>query len=43
MATTATLITLLGIQMRHPVSGTHLCAQPHTGTAPAHRFIPYSE
>lgn len=43
MATTATLITLLGIQMRHAVSGTHLCAQPHTGTAPAHRFIPYSE
>ncbi|MFB8753080.1 ThiF family adenylyltransferase [Streptomyces parvulus] len=43
MATTATLVTLLGIQMRHPVSGTHLCAQPHTGTAPAHRFIPHSE
>jgi molybdopterin/thiamine biosynthesis adenylyltransferase/ubiquitin-protein ligase len=42
MATTATLITLLGTQMRHPVSGTHLCAQPHTGTAPAHRFIPHT-
>ncbi|MFD7571179.1 ThiF family adenylyltransferase [Streptomyces sp. NPDC059810] len=42
MATTATLINLLGTQMRHPVSGTHLCAQPHSGAAPAHRFIPYA-
>ncbi|MFJ3212537.1 ThiF family adenylyltransferase [Streptomyces flaveolus] len=42
MATTATLITLLGTQMRHPISGTHLCAQPHTGTAPAHHFIPHT-
>ncbi|MGW7428153.1 ThiF family adenylyltransferase [Streptomyces sp. NPDC054861] len=42
MATTATLVNLLGTQMRHPVSGTHLCAQPHTGTAPAHRFIPHT-
>ncbi|MFF5787365.1 ThiF family adenylyltransferase [Streptomyces sp. NPDC012693] len=41
MATTATLINLLGTQMRHPVSGTHLCAQPHSGAVPAHRFIPY--
>lgn len=42
MATTATLVNLLGTQMRHPVSGTHLCAQPHTGTAPAHFFIPHT-
>ncbi|MEU6488560.1 ThiF family adenylyltransferase [Streptomyces sp. NPDC046887] len=42
MATTATLVNLLGSQMRHPKSGTHLCAQPHTGIAPAHRFIPYT-
>ncbi|GGU15908.1 hypothetical protein [Streptomyces lateritius] len=42
MATTATLVTLLGTQMCHPVSGTHLCAQPHTGAAPAHRFIPHA-
>ncbi|MEV6357302.1 ThiF family adenylyltransferase [Streptomyces hydrogenans] len=41
MATTATLVNLLATQMRHPVSGTHLCAQPHTGTSPAHRFIPH--
>ncbi|WP_165989766.1 ThiF family adenylyltransferase [Streptomyces sp. YIM 98790] len=38
---TATLVTLLGMQMHHPVSGTHLCAQPHTGTQPSHYFIPY--
>ncbi|MFD7817613.1 ThiF family adenylyltransferase [Streptomyces sp. NPDC059785] len=43
MATTATLVNLLGTQMRHPISGTHLCAQPHTGTRPAHRFIPYTD
>ncbi|MEX2983960.1 ThiF family adenylyltransferase [Streptomyces sp. C36] len=42
MATTATLITLLSNQMRHPVSGTHLCAQPHTGILPAHRFIAHT-
>ncbi|WP_329286964.1 ThiF family adenylyltransferase [Streptomyces sp. NBC_00691] len=42
MATTATLVNLVATQMRHPISGTHLCAQPHTGTVPAHRFIPYS-
>ncbi|MEU0662533.1 ThiF family adenylyltransferase [Streptomyces lavendulocolor] len=42
MATTATLVTLLGTQIRHPVSGTHLCAQPHTGTAPAYRFVPHT-
>lgn len=40
--TTATLVTLLGMQLHHPVSGTHLCAQPHTGTQPAHHFIPYA-
>ncbi|GAA2640983.1 ThiF family adenylyltransferase [Streptomyces vastus] len=39
---TATLVTLLGMQLRHPLSGTHLCAQPHTGTHPAHRFVPYT-
>ncbi|GAA1153218.1 ThiF family adenylyltransferase [Streptomyces hebeiensis] len=42
MATTATLVNLLGTQMRHPVSGTHLCAQPHTGTLPAHHFIAHT-
>ncbi|MFW3459453.1 ThiF family adenylyltransferase [Streptomyces microflavus] len=41
MATTATLVNLLGTQMRHPISGTHLCAQPHTGIVPAQRFIPH--
>lgn len=41
MATTATLVNLLAIQMRHPVSGTHLCAQPYTGTTPAHHFIAF--
>ncbi|MBT3152738.1 ThiF family adenylyltransferase [Streptomyces sp. CHD11] len=39
---TATLITLLGMQLHHPLSGTHLCAQPHTGTHPAHRFVSYT-
>ncbi|MER8103377.1 ThiF family adenylyltransferase [Kitasatospora sp. NPDC094016] len=39
MATTATLVNLLGTQMRDPVSGTHLCAQPHTGVQPAHWFL----
>ncbi|MGW4805171.1 ThiF family adenylyltransferase [Kitasatospora sp. NPDC004272] len=43
MATTAALVNLLGVQMRHPVSGTHLCAQPHTGVDPAHRFIAHEE
>ncbi|GAA5217623.1 ThiF family adenylyltransferase [Streptomyces thinghirensis] len=43
MATTATLVNVLGTQMRHPVSGTHLCAQPHTGTHPAHHFIAYAD
>ncbi|MFF7655730.1 ThiF family adenylyltransferase [Streptomyces sp. NPDC007983] len=43
MATTATLVNLLGTQMRHPVSGTHLCAQPHTGTLPAHHFIAHTD
>ncbi|MFF3645327.1 ThiF family adenylyltransferase [Streptomyces sp. NPDC002564] len=38
----ASLITLLGTQMHHPVSGTHLCAQPHTGTQPAQHFVPYT-
>ncbi|MCX4797638.1 ThiF family adenylyltransferase [Streptomyces sp. NBC_01242] len=42
MATTATLVNLLGTQMRHPISGTHLCAQPHTGTVPTQRFIPHT-
>ncbi|MFJ9154304.1 ThiF family adenylyltransferase [Streptomyces sp. NPDC102270] len=37
----ASLVTLLGTQLRWPVPGTHLCAQPHTGTQPAHHFIPY--
>ncbi|MEV5846174.1 ThiF family adenylyltransferase [Streptomyces sp. NPDC051985] len=40
--TTATLVTLLGMQLRNPVSGTHLCAQPHTGTQPAQHFVPYT-
>ncbi|MGW9433980.1 ThiF family adenylyltransferase, partial [Streptomyces decoyicus] len=39
---TATLVTLLGGQLHQPVSGTHLCAQPHTGTQPAHHFVPYT-
>lgn len=39
---TATLVTLLGTQMHHPVSGTHLCALPHTGTQPAQHFVPYT-
>ncbi|MBH5336114.1 ThiF family adenylyltransferase [Streptomyces pactum] len=39
---TATLVTLLGTQLRHPVSGTHLCAQPHTGVEPTHHFVPYA-
>ncbi|MGW0902825.1 ThiF family adenylyltransferase [Streptomyces sp. NPDC002853] len=43
MATTATLVNLLGTQIRHPVSGTHLCAQPHTGTHPAHHFIAHAD
>lgn len=38
---TATLVTLLGTQLRQPVSGTHLCAQPYTGTQPVQRFVPY--
>ncbi|MET9439143.1 ThiF family adenylyltransferase [Streptomyces sp. NPDC006610] len=42
MATTASLVNFLGAQMRHPVSGTHLCAQPHTGITPAHRFIAHT-
>ncbi|MFE9930864.1 ThiF family adenylyltransferase [Streptomyces sp. NPDC005533] len=42
MTTTATLVNLLAIQMRHPVSGTHLCAQPYTGTTPAHHFIAFA-
>ncbi|MGV9578579.1 ThiF family adenylyltransferase [Streptomyces sp. NPDC003509] len=42
MATAATLVNLLGTQMRHPISGTHLCAQPHTGTVPTQRFIPHT-
>ncbi|MFE7497584.1 ThiF family adenylyltransferase [Streptomyces albidoflavus] len=43
VATTATLVNLLGTQMRHPISGTHLCAQPHTGTRPAHHFIVHTD
>ncbi|MEV0905504.1 ThiF family adenylyltransferase [Streptomyces hokutonensis] len=39
---TASLISLLGTQMHHPVSGTHLCALPHTGTQPAQHFVPYT-
>ncbi|MFI1358319.1 ThiF family adenylyltransferase [Streptomyces sp. NPDC020898] len=39
---TANLVTLLGSQLLRPVSGTHLCAQPHTGTRPAHHFVPYA-
>ncbi|GAA4009579.1 ThiF family adenylyltransferase [Streptomyces plumbiresistens] len=39
---TANLVTLLGTQLRQPVSGTHLCAQPHTGTQPAYYFVPYT-
>ncbi|MGI5461230.1 ThiF family adenylyltransferase [Streptomyces sp. CA-249302] len=39
---TASLVTLLATQLHHPVSGTHLCAQPHTGTQPAYRFLPYT-
>ncbi|MEU0691487.1 ThiF family adenylyltransferase [Streptomyces uncialis] len=42
LATTATLVNLLGTQMRHPISGTHLCAQPHTGVLPAHHFLPHT-
>lgn len=42
MATTANLVNLLGTQMQHPISGTHLCAQPYTGAVPAHRFIPHT-
>ncbi|MFJ9447819.1 hypothetical protein ACIRRH_39195 [Kitasatospora sp. NPDC101235] len=43
VATTATLVNLLGTQMRDPVSGTHLCVQPHTGVQPAHRFITHAD
>lgn len=38
----AALVNLLGMQLRHPLSGTHLCALPHTGTHPAHHFVPYT-